>query len=192
MPCSLVKWKKRSDYTYCTYIIAFSVIAKVWLLVAVATARKLLVCAKGGNFRIWIFVYWMRKFHRILLPFTSLVVGRYVASKLNVKKIIVEFQSSYFLMPYVISYQRQSLIVRICKVTSTHKKKCPQINFRLIFSIILWIKKLFEILPTLTITVFKKIDHCIKLFRKKQLKCDNLTTLYRDMYFIVCNTFSSE
>ena len=31
----------------------------------------------------------MRKFHRILLPFTSLVVGRYVASKLNVKKIIV-------------------------------------------------------------------------------------------------------
>ena len=81
MPCSLVKWKKRSDYTYCTYIIAFSVIAKVWLLVAVATARKLLVCAKGGNFRIWIFVYWMRKFHRILLPFTSLVVGRYVASK---------------------------------------------------------------------------------------------------------------
>ena len=44
--------KKRSDYTYCTYIIAFSVIAKVWLLVAVATARKLLVCAKGGNFRI--------------------------------------------------------------------------------------------------------------------------------------------
>ena len=44
--------KKRSDYTYCTYIIAFSVIAKVWLLVAVATARKLLVCAKGGNLRI--------------------------------------------------------------------------------------------------------------------------------------------
>ena len=72
------------------------------------------------------------------------------------------------------------------------QKKCPQINFRLIFSIILWIKKLFEILPTLTITVFKKIDHCIKLFRKKQLKCDNLTTLYRDMYFIECNTFSSE
>ena len=47
-----MKKKGRSDYTYCTYIIAFSVIAKVWLLVAVATARKLLVCAKGGNFRI--------------------------------------------------------------------------------------------------------------------------------------------
>ena len=153
---------------------------------------SILYFLKPFVFRIRMFVYWMQKFHCILLPFTSLVVGHYVASKLNVKKIIVEFQSSYFLMPYVISYQRQSLIVRICKVTSTHKKKCPQINFRLIFSIILWIKKLFKILPTLTITVFKKIDHCIKLFRKKQLKCDNLTTLYRDMYFIVCNTFSSE
>ena len=47
-----MKKKEATMSTYCTYIIAFSVIAKVWLLVAVATARKLLVCAKGGNFRI--------------------------------------------------------------------------------------------------------------------------------------------
>ena len=46
----------------------------------------------------------MLKFHQIVLVFTSIIVGRYVASKLNVKKIIVEFQSFYFLKPFVISY----------------------------------------------------------------------------------------